>query len=61
MNCHFLTDQKDVQKYVQKVRDYLTDNGMLILGTFSMNGPKKCSGLEIQQYSEVSLPKVFAP
>jgi hypothetical protein len=27
----------------------------LIIGTFSENGPEKCSGLFIQQYSEVSL------
>jgi hypothetical protein len=30
-------------------------NGYLTIGTFSENGPKKCSGLEIKQYNEQEL------
>jgi len=33
--------------------------GYLILGTFSENGPAKCSGLEIKQYNEASLSSRF--
>ena len=29
--------------------------GYLVIGTFSENGPKKCSGLEIKQYNEETL------
>jgi hypothetical protein len=32
----------------------------MIIGTFSLNGPKKCSGLEIKQYSEEELENVLA-
>jgi hypothetical protein len=32
-----------------------TVSGFLIIGTFSKNGPKKCSGLEIKQYNENEL------
>ena len=31
----------------------------LVLGTFSINGPKKCSGLDVSQYSEQSLNEIF--
>ena len=30
-------------------------SGYLTVGTFSENGPKKCSGLDIKQYSEETL------
>lgn len=31
----------------------------MVLGTFSKNGPTKCSGLDIQQYDEESLSSEF--
>ena len=31
----------------------------LIIGTFAKDGPLKCSGIEITQYSDVSLKSVF--
>ena len=30
-------------------------SGYLIIGTFSSNGPRKCSGLDIKQYDEDEL------
>lgn len=30
-------------------------NGFITIGTFSENGPTKCSGLEIKQYTEQTL------
>ncbi len=50
---HFLTSPKQKEKYLEIIRNNV--NGYLVLGTFSENGPKKCSGLDIQQYSEDSL------
>jgi SAM-dependent methyltransferase len=52
---HFLTDAKDVEKYVETVRQFVTPEGALMLSTFTENGPTKCSGLPIQQYSEQTL------
>jgi uncharacterized UPF0146 family protein len=50
---HFLTTQTQISKYIaiarQAVSKYLT------IGTFSENGPHKCSGLDIRQYTEQSL------
>ena len=30
-----------------------------VVGTFSSEGPKKCSGLDIHQYDEISITKTF--
>ncbi|MDA3883883.1 MAG: class I SAM-dependent methyltransferase [Bacteroidales bacterium] len=50
---HFLTTAEQVAKYMDTARKSVT--GYLTIGTFSENGPKKCSGLEIKQYSEHEL------
>jgi cyclopropane fatty-acyl-phospholipid synthase-like methyltransferase len=52
---HFLTDNQDVETYIEKVRQFVKPEGALILSTFTENGPTKCSGLPIQQYSEQTL------
>lgn len=52
---HFLTKEVDVENYVHTVRKSLNTNGVLVIGTFSETGPKKCSGMEIKQYTENSL------
>ncbi len=56
---HFLTADNDIDKYVNNVRKFLKYNGYLIVSTFSLNGPKRCSGLDIKQYSEASIKKLF--
>lgn len=50
---HFLTTAEQVEKYMTTARNSV--NGYLTIGTFSENGPTKCSGLEIKQYSEKNL------
>ena len=57
---HFLTEKEDIEKYKRIVSDSLVDNGDFLLGTFSENGPFKCSGLEITQYSEANMKATFA-
>lgn len=52
---HFLTKPDQVKKYTNIAR--LCVNGFMTIGTFSPDGPKKCSGLEIKQYDETSLEK----
>src|SRR6266542_4001991 len=56
---HFLTSDEKINKYVCIAENAINQDGYLILGTFSENGPKKCSGLEIQQYSEASMSSRF--
>jgi len=54
---HFLTKPKDIERYVKLVSNQAKN---LVVGTFSTNGPFKCSGLEISQYDEISLGELFA-
>lgn len=56
---HFLTTEDKIYKYVAIAEDAIKKDGYLVLGTFSENGPKKCSGLEIKQYSEASMSARF--
>ncbi|MBW8361324.1 MAG: class I SAM-dependent methyltransferase [Kaistella sp.] len=55
---HFLTEDAQVKKYVETAKAAVS--GFLTIGTFSENGPEKCSGLTIKQYNEESLASVFA-
>ena len=55
---HFLTTKEQIKKYTEITQKWV--NGFLIIGTFSENGPKKCSGLDITQYSEVEIEKQFS-
>lgn len=56
---HFLTTEDKIYKYVSIAENAIKPNGYLILGTFSENGPEKCSSLEIKQYSEASMSARF--
>ena len=56
---HFLTTEDKIYKYVSIAEDAIKKNGFLILGTFSENGPTRCSGLEVKQYSEASMSARF--
>lgn len=54
---HFLTDNDDIQQYVDKVFEYARK--YVLIGTFALDGPNKCSGLPILQYSADKLYKLF--
>lgn len=50
---HFLTTPEQVHQYVSTATT--ATNGYMTIGTFSENGPQKCSGLNIKQYTEEQL------
>jgi SAM-dependent methyltransferase len=54
---HFQTDPDTIEKYLQIVKNAV--DGIIIIGTFSVDGPKKCSGLEIRQYDEYGMKETF--
>ena len=56
---HFLTNKNDVREYRKIAAQSIRPKGSLIIGTFSDKGPQKCSGIEIQQYTESSLKTQF--
>jgi ubiquinone/menaquinone biosynthesis C-methylase UbiE len=55
---HFLTEEADIEKYLKIATKAV--KGYLSIGTFSPSGPKKCSNLEIKQYSGGDLKEIFA-
>lgn len=52
---HFLTDDQEIEAYIDSVQKGISPTGVLVIGTFSEQGPTKCSGIEIKQYSEKSM------
>nr|WP_260172437.1 class I SAM-dependent methyltransferase [Mucilaginibacter phyllosphaerae] len=50
---HFLTSKSQIAAYLQIAGRAI--NNYMVVGTFSENGPDKCSGLPIKQYTEVQL------
>ncbi len=55
---HFLTDQKDIKTYTALVSANVKQ--YLLMSTFATNGPLKCSGLPITQYSKEALVDNFS-
>ncbi|RKZ37512.1 MAG: SAM-dependent methyltransferase [Gammaproteobacteria bacterium] len=56
---HFLTQAADREKYVSTMRASLEPKGHVILATFALDGPSKCSGLEVQRYDGERLMQQF--
>jgi len=56
---HFLITKEQIERYVEVAAKSVKDNGFLAIGTFSENGPTKCSGLAIKQYSEQQMEKTL--
>lgn len=52
---HFLTDPVDRRKYVEAVSRTLTPDGHVVIATFAIEGPVKCSGLDVARYDAASL------
>lgn len=52
---HFFTEETDIDNYLKVLTRGIKSTGVLVLGTFSEQGPLKCSGISIKQYSETSM------
>ena len=55
---HFLTEADEISQYVALASSCV--KGYLSVGTFSKQGPVKCSGLNILQYSKEELMSAFS-
>ena len=56
---HFLTDPVDRRKYVDSLNQALKPGGHLIISTFGLKGPPKCSGVNVVRYSAETLHNEF--
>ena len=52
---HFLTKAEDREGYINSLNQALKLNGHLIIATFSLDAPPKCSGLSVVRYSPETL------
>jgi SAM-dependent methyltransferase len=52
---HFLTAEKDRVAYLESLRQALRPGGHVVLATFALDGPERCSGLPVQRYSPETL------
>lgn len=52
---HFLTEPQQRQAYRRTLLAGLAPGGLVIMATFALDGPERCSGLPVQQYDAASL------
>ena len=52
---HFLTAADDRRAYLVALRRTLQPGGIALISTFAMDGPPKCSGLDVIRYDEQSM------
>ncbi|MBZ4192011.1 class I SAM-dependent methyltransferase [Niabella beijingensis] len=52
---HFLTKEEDISGYLNAAQKGIAPNGILVIGTFATDGPRKCSGIEVKRYSARSM------
>jgi 2-polyprenyl-3-methyl-5-hydroxy-6-metoxy-1,4-benzoquinol methylase len=56
---HFLTTPGEIKSYIDMVQQSINSTGTVVIGTFSEDGPEKCSGIRIKQYSEKAMTKLL--
>ncbi len=56
---HFLTTEEDRNSYLERLNKAVVKDGYVIMGTFALNGPERCSGLPVQRYDSQSLASVL--
>lgn len=56
---HFLTSASDRSAYVRRVARAVRHGGHVIVSTFGLEGPTKCSGLDVVRYDAESLHREF--
>ena len=47
---HFLTNASDRSAYVRNLQKAVRSGGHVIMGTFALEGPERCSGLSVMRY-----------
>ena len=52
---HFLTDAGRQDAYIRALTETTTPNATVIIATFAIDGPERCSGLPVQRYSPATL------
>ena len=56
---HFLTDEADRTAYVERLKKAVKPGGYVIIATFALDGPERCSGLPIVRHDAGSLSAIL--
>jgi SAM-dependent methyltransferase len=57
---HFLTNSNAREKYKQNLEHALAKDDYAIISTFALDGPSKCSGIEVERYDAKKLQAELA-
>ncbi len=52
---HFLTDRADRTAYLTRLKQAIKPGGHVVIGTFAIDGPERCSGLPVMRYDAAGL------
>ena len=52
---HFLTDSSDRAAYVACLKQAIKPGGHVVIGSFAIDGPERCSGLPVNRYDAAGL------
>jgi SAM-dependent methyltransferase len=58
---HFLTEPEDREAYARQVARTVRTGGHVIIGTFALDGPERCSGLPIVRYDAAMIADILGP
>ncbi|OYX67333.1 MAG: SAM-dependent methyltransferase [Sphingomonadales bacterium 32-64-17] len=58
---HFLTEAEQREAYREALYIGLSKGGLVIMATFALDGPQKCSGLPVQRYDADGLARELGP
>lgn len=58
---HFLTEPTRQAAYLSALRAGTSNGSTVIMATFALDGPDKCSGLPVQRYSPATLASRLGP
>ncbi len=58
---HFLTTEEQRLAYRSVLEKAVAPGGIVVVGTFALDGPERCSGLPVQRYSPESLAAELGP
>ena len=56
---HFLTEPQDRSAYGECVREAVRPGGHVIIGTFALDGPERCSGLPVVRHDHATIGEVL--
>lgn len=58
---HFLVEPRQRAAYLEALAEGLAPDGLVLMATFALDGPERCSGLHIERYDAEKLARELGP